>query len=105
MQRVPFVANKTKDPQVALGRAVRLRREELGLTQQELAERTDDDQSWISFVENGHSNPAYNIVDDLARALELTLEQLVARAQSLETSDRRPLDRPLAKRKVPGTAD
>jgi ribosome-binding protein aMBF1 (putative translation factor) len=98
--RVPVVANKAKDPQVALGRAVSLRREELGLSQQELADRTDDDQSWISHVENGHSNPAYGIVDGLARALELSLEQLVALAQSLETRDRRPLDRPLAKPKT-----
>jgi predicted transcriptional regulator len=90
------VANKAKDPQVALGRAICLRREELGLTQEELASRTGDDQSWISHVENGHSNPAYSIVDGIARALEWTLEQLVASAQSLETADRRPLNRPLA---------
>jgi transcriptional regulator with XRE-family HTH domain len=90
------VANKAKDPQVALGRAVRLRREELGLSQEDLAARIGDDQSWISHIENGHSNPAYSIVDGIARALDWTLEQLVASAQSLETADRRPLDRALA---------
>jgi hypothetical protein len=43
--RVPGVANIAKDPQVALGRAIRLRREELGISQQDLGLDVGYDQS------------------------------------------------------------
>lgn len=64
------MANIAKDPQVALGRAIRLRREELGISQQELGLELGYDQGWISHIENGRTNPAYGTVDRLARALE-----------------------------------
>jgi transcriptional regulator with XRE-family HTH domain len=89
------VANTAKDPQVALGRAIRLRREELGLSQEDLALELGYDQGWISHIENGRTNPAYGTVDRLARALALPLSGLVILAESVETEDRKPLDRPL----------
>jgi transcriptional regulator with XRE-family HTH domain len=92
---VRCVANIAKDPQVALGRAIRLRREELGISQQELGLELGYDQGWISHIENGRTNPAYGTVDRLARALDWSLSRLVALAESIETEDRRPLDQPL----------
>jgi transcriptional regulator with XRE-family HTH domain len=89
------VANIAKDPQVALGRAIRLRREELGISQEDLALELGYDQGWISHIENGRTNPAYGTVDRLARALAWPLSQLVILAESVETEDRKPLDRPL----------
>jgi transcriptional regulator with XRE-family HTH domain len=89
------VANTAKDPQVALGRAIRLRREELGLSQEDLALELGYDQGWISHIENGRTNPAYGTVDRLARALALPLSRLVILAESVEIEDRKPLDRPL----------
>jgi transcriptional regulator with XRE-family HTH domain len=89
------VANIAKDPQVALGRAIRLRREELGVSQEDLALELGYDQGWISHIENGRTNPAYGTVDRLARALAWPLSQLVILAESVETEDRKPLDRPL----------
>jgi transcriptional regulator with XRE-family HTH domain len=89
------VANIAKDPQIALGRAIRLRREELGISQQELGLELGYDQGWISHIENGRTNPAYGTVDRLARALGWPLSQLVLLAESVETEDRRPLDEPL----------
>jgi transcriptional regulator with XRE-family HTH domain len=89
------VANVAKDPQVALGRAIRLRREELGISQQDLGLEVGYDQSWVSHIENGHANPAYGTVDRIARALAWPMSRLVAFAESVETEDRKPLDQPL----------
>jgi transcriptional regulator with XRE-family HTH domain len=89
------VPNIAKDRQVALGRAIRLRREELGISQQDLGLEVGYDQGWISHIENGHANPAYGTADRIARALAWPLSRLVALAESVETEDRRPLDQPL----------
>jgi transcriptional regulator with XRE-family HTH domain len=89
------VANTAKNPQVALGRAIRLRREELGISQQDLGLELGYDQGWISHIENGRANPAYGTADRLARALAWRLSQLVSLAESIETEDRKPLDQPL----------
>jgi transcriptional regulator with XRE-family HTH domain len=94
------VANIAKEPQVALGRAIRLRREELGISQQDLGLEVGYDQSWVSHIENGHANPAYGAVDHLARALEWPMSRLVLLAESVETKDRKPLDRPLRQERV-----
>jgi transcriptional regulator with XRE-family HTH domain len=89
------MANPSPDPQVALGRAIRARREEVGMTQLDLAVEVGSDATWISHLESGRQNPAYGTVDRLARALGLAMSQLTARAEELETKDRRPLNRPL----------
>lgn len=95
------MANVAKDPQVALGRAIRLRREELAISQEDLALELGYDQGWISHIENGRTNPAYGTVDRLARALAWPLSRLVVLAESVETEDRKPLDRPLDDRTEP----
>jgi predicted transcriptional regulator len=89
------VANIAKDPQRALGRAIRLRREELGISQQDLGLEVGYDQSWVSHIENGHANPAYGTIDRIARALTWSMSQLVTLVESVETEDRKPLDQPL----------
>ena len=88
--------------QVALGAAVKARREELGLTQEQLDLRTDLHQRWISNVENGKRNPSYASLRRLAAGLELTVSELAARAEQMENST----DRPVAtSKRLPGTAD
>jgi transcriptional regulator with XRE-family HTH domain len=89
------VPNTAKDPQAALGRAIRLRREELGIPQQDLGLEVGYDQGWVSHIENGRTNPAYGTVDRIARALGWPMSRLVALAESVETEDRKPLDQPL----------
>ncbi len=93
--------NTAKDPQVALGRAIRLRREELGISQQDLGLEVGYDQGWVSHIENGRTNPAYGTVDRIARALEWPMSRLVALAESVETGNRKPLDRPLRSDRAP----
>jgi transcriptional regulator with XRE-family HTH domain len=72
-------------PQQALGRAVAERRQELGLTQEELALRSDLHQRWISNVENGHRNPSYSSLRRLAQGLRWRTSELATRAEDLET--------------------
>ena len=84
----------SQTPQVALGRAIRLRREEAGLTQEALADATDLDATSIRGIERGIANPTWDVVDRIARALGLALYELAHRAAELETSDRRPTNRP-----------
>jgi transcriptional regulator with XRE-family HTH domain len=83
------------DPQVALGRAIRLRREELGLEQQTVAVDAGVKSSWISHIESGRQNPAWGTVDRIARALGWSLWELARHADELETEDRRPTNQPL----------
>lgn len=84
----------SRTPQVALGRAIRLRREEVGLTQERLADAADLDATLIRGLERGIGNPTWDVADRIARALGLALYELARRADDLETRDRRPTDRP-----------
>jgi transcriptional regulator with XRE-family HTH domain len=70
--------------QAALGLAVKARRQELGLTQEQLDLRTDLHQRWISNVETGKRNPSYGSLRRLAAGLNLTASELIARAEQLE---------------------
>lgn len=56
-----------------LGEAVRLRREELGLTQAELAERSGLKQPAVARFEAGGTMPTIPMLERLAEALELRL--------------------------------
>jgi transcriptional regulator with XRE-family HTH domain len=81
--------------QVALGLAVKTRRQELGLTQEQLANDTELHQRWISNVETGKRNPSYGSLRRLAAGLELSASQLLARAERVE-SDARAANKPAA---------
>jgi transcriptional regulator with XRE-family HTH domain len=85
----------SQNPQVALGRAIRLRREEIGLTQESLADAADLDATSVRGIERGIANPTWDVADRIARVLRLALHELARRADELETSDRRPTNRPL----------
>jgi transcriptional regulator with XRE-family HTH domain len=75
------------EPQVALGRAIATRREELGLKQEQLALAVGTDQARISRIENAGDNPSYGLVERIANALELELWELAKQAGELETSE------------------
>jgi transcriptional regulator with XRE-family HTH domain len=88
----------SESPQVALGRAIRFRREERGLTQEALADATNLDVTSVRGLERGIANPTWDVADRIARALGLALHELAHRADELETTDRRPTDQPLKHR-------
>lgn len=71
--------------QAALGAAVKARRNQLDLTQEELALRSGLHQRWISNVETGKRNPSYGSLRRLADALELSTADLIARAEAIES--------------------
>ncbi len=72
--------------QAALGTAVKARREELGHTQEQLANDSGLHQRWISNVETGKRNPSYSSLRRLAASLNLTASELIARAEQIEAS-------------------
>lgn len=71
--------------QTALGEAVKVRRHELGLTQEQLAIETELHQRWISNVETGKRNPSYGSLRRLAAGLGLAASELIARAEASES--------------------
>lgn len=71
--------------QAALGLAVKQRRQELGLTQEQLANDSGLHQRWISNVENAKRNPSYASLRRLAAGLELSTSELIARAERIES--------------------
>jgi len=70
--------------QAALGLAVKARREELKLTQEQVANNSGLHQRWISNVETGKRNPSYGSLRRLATALELSTSELIALAEQIE---------------------
>ncbi len=70
--------------QHALGLAVKARRQELELTQEQLANETDLHQRWISNVETGKRNPSYASLRRLAAGLDLSASELLVRAEQME---------------------
>ena len=63
-------------PLAAFGLNVRKRREALGLTQNQAAERADLDPTYISGIERGVRNPSLVSIVRVAKALELTMSEL-----------------------------
>lgn len=74
--------------QTALGLAVKTRRQELGLTQEQLANDTELHQRWISNVETGKRNPSYGSLRRLAAGLGVSASQLIAQAERVESHTR-----------------
>jgi transcriptional regulator with XRE-family HTH domain len=68
----------------ALGRAVKELRKEKGLTQEELAQRADLHESYISVIESGRRNPTWGAVRRISDGLGVPLIKLVQRADELE---------------------
>jgi transcriptional regulator with XRE-family HTH domain len=56
----------------------RLRRAK-GLTQEELADRAEMHQTYLSGVENGARNPSVLVLARIAKALSVDIEELVKR--------------------------
>lgn len=57
------------------------------MSQEELGQRSDIHMTWISHLESGRNNPAWGSVRRIARALDLRVSELAARAEELEDGD------------------
>lgn len=76
------------EPQEALGRAVRELRLERDLTQRELAQAADTNETWISHIESGRTNPAWGTVARIAGALGVSVSDLARRAERFDRAPR-----------------
>lgn len=77
-----------KDPAlVRLGRAVRVRRLALGLTQEALGERTEFHPNYVGMVERGERNPSYTNLLRFARGLSCPAGDLVTEAEAVPRPD------------------
>lgn len=71
------------EPQEALGQAIRELRGERSLTQRQLADAADVNETWISHIESGRTNPAWGTVARIAAALDASISDLARRAEQL----------------------
>jgi len=62
---------------VALGAAIRCARRERDMSQEELAHRSEIDRAYMSSIERGQQNPGIVSIIRIAKALELTVAQLM----------------------------
>jgi transcriptional regulator with XRE-family HTH domain len=61
---------------IAFGRNVARIRDEREFSQDKLAEKADLDRTYLSGIERGVRNPAIKVVIKLAKALNVTVDQL-----------------------------
>lgn len=66
---------------VALGAAIRRCRLAQGVSQEELAHRSAVDRSYMSSIERGGQNPGIISIVRIARAMEMTMTELMAEAE------------------------
>jgi transcriptional regulator with XRE-family HTH domain len=71
------------EPQEALGQAIRELRGQRGLTQHQLADAADVNETWISHIEAGRTNPAWGTVVRISAALGVSVSELALRAERL----------------------
>ena len=77
--------SRTKDDEkwlLAVGAAVRSRRKELGLSQEELGYKAKLDRTYISGVERGVRNPTVGSLRRIAQALDTTSSTILNVAES-----------------------
>ena len=68
------------------GEAVRKARTEANLTQEELADRSGLDRSYIGGVERGERNPTLCVIEKIAEGLGVTLAELFSYSASGPTA-------------------
>ena len=62
---------------VELGKIIKSKRESKGLTQLELAEKSDVDRNYIGMLERGERNPSYLSLLKIAKGLNIKVSNLI----------------------------
>ena len=62
---------------IKLGQLIRSKRESQGLTQVELAEKSNVDRNYIGMLERGERNPSYLSLQKIAAGLGIHVNQLI----------------------------
>ncbi|MBC6432570.1 helix-turn-helix transcriptional regulator [Nostoc sp. HG1] len=60
------------------GKAIRRRRREMDLSQEDLAERAQLHRTYVSSIERGRRNPSLENIEKLAKALDISISALFA---------------------------
>ena len=68
-----------------LGKAIRLHREVLGITQEELADRANFHRTYVGQVERGERNPSFISILALTQALNITPATLLETYQKFSS--------------------
>ena len=76
---------RSDQPQPALGKAIRQLREELGMTQEALAQEASITVGHMSMIERGHSNPTWSTIKGIASALEISIADNATLSLKFET--------------------
>jgi transcriptional regulator with XRE-family HTH domain len=71
-------------PEEALSKAIRMRRLEADLSQEQLAELCDMDQTYLSQIERSRRQPSIKILRKIAAALNLKLSDIFRDAEIRE---------------------
>jgi transcriptional regulator with XRE-family HTH domain len=71
--------NSEQDIKYRFGKAIRRRRRELDLSQEELAERSELHRTYISSIERGQRNPSLENIEKIAQALRISISDLFAK--------------------------
>jgi len=73
-----------------LGQVIALRRKRLGISQEELATKSDVDRAFISSIERGKRNPSFGAIARIARGLRMRFARLVHNCeQCIENENKR----------------
>jgi transcriptional regulator with XRE-family HTH domain len=70
------VRQENQEIEYRFGKAIRRRRRELDLSQEELAERAGLHRNYVSGIETGTRNPSLKNIEKLAKALEISIARL-----------------------------
>jgi transcriptional regulator with XRE-family HTH domain len=65
-----------------LGKVIRKHRKAAGLTQEQLAERSDSHWTYISEIETNKVNPSIDVLRRIASGLETPLSSLIEEAET-----------------------
>lgn len=68
--------SNAKLPKV-ISKRIKKRRNELGMTQEDLAEKVNVSRVYIGYVEQGRNTPSLEILEKIAKALKVKVSDLV----------------------------
>ncbi len=60
----------------SIGKRIQKRRKEVGLTQEELAEKVGISRAYMGYVEQGRNAPSLEVLEKIAKLLKLSLKEL-----------------------------
>lgn len=73
------------EKRIELGKMIRRKREERGYSQRQLCRIANCSNTTLCHIENGNSNPQYDVILKIASALNVPIEELISGNQRIES--------------------